>query len=151
LNVRHAAQARALLVTGTVPRFSYWMYSASLSSQWLDYFGDQCAFVASLPSPIRDALIVRLYHEDYGWDQLSRWRDRFPDLHVGQGESNIDDLIRKSRLYIGTYNATTFLESFTMNVPTVVYWNPAHWELRDCAESYFSLGQSSPGIFLPGR
>jgi putative transferase (TIGR04331 family) len=138
LEVRHAVQARALLVTCTVPRFSCWMYSASVSRQWLDYFSDQCAFVASLPRPIRDALIVRLYPEDYGWDQLSRWRDRFPDLHVDQGESDIDDLIRKSRLYIGTYNATTFLESFTMNVPTVVYWNPAHWELRDCAESYFA-------------
>jgi putative transferase (TIGR04331 family) len=40
-------------------------------------------------------------------------------------------------LYISTYNATTFLESFSMNVPTVIYWNPKHWELRDSAAPYF--------------
>lgn len=38
---------------------------------------------------------------------------------------------------ISTYNATTFLESFTMNVPTVIFWNPNHWELRDSAIPYF--------------
>jgi putative transferase (TIGR04331 family) len=138
LGIRHSAQTRALLVTFTVPRFSYWMYSAAVSRQWLDYFRDQCAFIANLPRPIQDALIIRLYPEDYGWDQLSRWRDCFPDLHVDQGESPIDDLIRQSRLYISTYNATTFLESITMNVPTVMYWNPGHWELRACAERYFA-------------
>jgi len=138
LNVRHSEQARALLVTCTVPRFSYWMYSATVSRQWLDYFNDQCAFVAGLPRSIRDKLIVRLYPEDFGWDQLARWQDRFPEVYVDQGKSKIDDLIRQSRLYISTYNATTFLESFTMNVPTVIYWNPSHWELRDDADPYFT-------------
>jgi putative transferase (TIGR04331 family) len=137
LNVRHATLSRALLVTCSMPRLSYWMYSAPVSRQWLDYFSDQCLFVASLPRSIRDALIVRLYPDDYGWDQALRWREQFPDLHVDQGESKINDLIRQSRLYISTYNATTFLESFTMNVPTVIYWNPRYWELRDCAEPYF--------------
>jgi putative transferase (TIGR04331 family) len=138
LKVRHAAQSRALLVICTVPRFSYWMYSASVSRQWLDYFNGLCGFVGSLPRPVRNALIVRLYRQDFGWDQVSRWRDRFPDLDLDQGASNIDDLISHSRLYISTYNATTFLESFTMNVPTVIYWNPFHWELRASAEPYFT-------------
>ena len=138
LKLRHSAQARALMVTFAIPRFSYWMYSAAVSRQWLDYFRDQCTFVASLPRSIQVALIVRLYPEDFGWDQLSRWRDRFPELHLDNGESCIDDLIRQSRLYISTYNATTFLESITMNVPTVMYWNPSHWELRDCAEPHFA-------------
>jgi putative transferase (TIGR04331 family) len=137
LEVRHAVQPYALMVVCSLPRFSYWMYSALVSRQWLDYFSNQCAFVDSLPRPIRDALIVRLYPEDYGWDQLCRWRGRFPDLRVDRGKSNIDDLICLSRLYISTYNATTFLESFTRNVPTVIYWNPKHWELRESAEPYF--------------
>jgi len=137
LGVRHAEQPGALLVTAVVPRYSYWMYSLMVSRQWLDYFNDQCAFVESLPAPIRNALTVRLYSKDYGWDQVRRWRERFPDLRLDKGQSGINSLIRRSRLYISTYNATTFLESFTMNVPTVIYWNPNHWELRDSAISYF--------------
>lgn len=133
LGIRHADQTNTLLVTTTMPRHSYFMYSSMVSRQWLDYFEDQCLFVQALSQPIRDALTVRLYSEDYGWDQVTRWHDRFPDLCLDEGKSNINGLIRQCRLYISTYNATTFLESFTMNVPTVIYWNPNHWELRESA------------------
>ena len=137
LGVHHADQAGILLVTCSLPRQSYHMYSLVVSRQWLDYFNDHCAFVGSLPAPIRDALTVRLYARDYGWDQVARWRDRFPDLRVDDGRSDITNLIRRSRLYIATYNGTTFLEAFTMNIPTVMFWNPRHWELRDTAIPYF--------------
>jgi putative transferase (TIGR04331 family) len=137
LGVRHAEQPRALLVTAVHPRFSYWMYSTPVASQWLGYFSDQFAFVEHLPKAIQDALTVRLYSEDLGWHQASRWRDRFPALQLDEGRSDLNDLVRQSRLYISTYNATTYLESFTMNVPTVIYWNQKHWELRDSAVPYF--------------
>jgi putative transferase (TIGR04331 family) len=138
LGVRHAEQAGALLVTCSLPRFSYWMYSAYLAGQWLDYFEDQCRFVGDLPQRIRDALTVRLFFEDYGWDQAGRWNERFPDVRLENGQSDIDALIGQSRLYISTYNATTFLESFTMDVPTIVYWNENHWERRASADPYFA-------------
>ena len=137
LGIRHANQAGILLVTCSQPRQSYYMYSVVVSRQWLDYFDDQCAFVGSLPARIRDALTVRLYARDYGWDQVARWRDRFPDLRLDDGRSDITNLICQSRLYIATYNATTFLEAFTMNIPTVMFWNPSHWELRNTAIPYF--------------
>lgn len=137
LRVQHAEQPGVLLVTCTLPQHSYFMYSAIVSRQWLDYFNDQSVFVEKLPASIRDALTVRMYAHDYGWEQASRWHGRFPGLRVDEGRSNINDLIRRSRLYIATYNATTFLESFTMNVPTVIFWNPNHWELRDSAIPYF--------------
>ena len=65
-----------------------------------------------------------------------------PDKKAQQGndqrtEKNIDELIARSRVYVSTYNAATYLESFTMNIPTVIFWNPKHWELRDTAVSYF--------------
>ena len=47
--------------------------------------------------------------------------------------------MRECRIYVSSYNATTYLESFTMNVPTVLFWNPSHWELRDSAKPYFEL------------
>ncbi len=137
LGVPHAEKKRALLVTATMPQYSYVLYSAMMSRQWLDYFDDQCSFVSLLPQAIQDALTVRLYPQDFGWDQRGRWNDRLPDVHLDDGSRGIDSLIAESRLYISTYNATTYLESFTMNVPTVIYWNPQHWELRDSAVPYF--------------
>ena len=137
LGIRHAEQPGALLVTAVHPRYSYFLYSTPLAGQWVDYFADQFAFVDQLPPPIRDALTIRLYSEDLGWDQGGRWRDRFPNMRLDEGQSDINALIRRSRLYISTYNATTFLESFTMNIPTVIYWNRNHWELRDSAVPFF--------------
>lgn len=137
LGVRHAIQPHALLVTVALPRYSYWMYSIMVARQWLDYCEDQYAFVEGLPESIQDALIVRQYPEEYGWEQAARWHERFPTLRLDDGRSDITGLIRQSRLYISTYNATTYLESFTMNVPTVIYWNPKHSELRETAIPYF--------------
>jgi putative transferase (TIGR04331 family) len=137
LGICHAEQPGLLLVTAIIPRFSFYMASVVVSRQWLDYFNDQCAFVENLPVHIREKLTVRLKQPDHGWKQVERWRDNFPAIHIDDGLSNINDLICQNRLYIATYNATTFLESFNMNVPTVIFWNPRHWEMRDSAVPYF--------------
>jgi putative transferase (TIGR04331 family) len=146
LSIRHAEQPAALLVTGVMPRYSYFLYSIMVARQWLDYFDDQCRFVAALPEPVRRALIVRLHPQDLGWSQAARWRDRMPDVQLDEGRTKIDDLIRRSRLYISTYNATTFLESMAMDVPTIMYWNPGHWELRDSASDAFDMLKEA-GVF----
>ena len=137
LGVQYINQPGAMLVTCIIPRQSYWMFSVVIATQWLDYFNDQCTFVRHLPAAIRDVLTVRLHSRDYGWDQVSRWRECFPALRLDAGQSDINSLIRRSRLYISTYNATTYLESFSMDVPTIIYWNPKQWELRDSAMPYF--------------
>lgn len=137
LGVRHAAQPGAVLVTAALPRQSVTMFSIAVAGQWLGYFDDQCRFVRALPAAIQDALVVRMHDPDRGWDQRLRWRDRFPSLRLDEGRVPLDDLVRRSRLYIATYNATTFLESFTQDVPTVIFWNPDHWELRASAVPYF--------------
>ena len=137
LGVRHAEQPGALMVACTLPRWSFYMYSVFVAHQYRNYFEDQCSFVAALPGRIREQLTVRLFHQDLGWDQVLRWRDRFPNQRLDEGRSDMNALIRRSRLYISTYNGTTYLESLTMNVPTVIYWPPKHWELRDSAIPYF--------------
>jgi len=137
LGVHHAGQPGVLLVLTVMPRYSYHMYSTMVSRQWIDYFNNQCSFVEGLPAYIRKELTVRLFPYDLGWGQAARWKDIFPKIRLNEGRSNINDLIRKSRLYIATYNATTYLESFTMNVPTVIFWNPDYEELRDSAVPYF--------------
>jgi putative transferase (TIGR04331 family) len=137
LGIHYAQNQSALLVTGQVPRYSYNMRSTIVAGQYHDYFNDQCNFVKNLPAHIYEKLTVRLHPSDLGQDQISRWLDIFPSIILDDGRSSIKGLISQCRLYIATYNATTFLQSFSMNVPTVIYWNPCHWELRDSAIPYF--------------
>lgn len=137
LNVQHSKQPGLLLVTATLPRYSYFLYSIFISSQWVHYFQDQCEFVEKLEDSIRDSLTIRLYKNDFGWNQLKRWRDRFPKLTYDKGHEDIVRHIRHSKIFVSTYNATTYLESFTMDIPTVIYWDPHFSELRDSAIPYF--------------
>ena len=137
LGVDHAKQSNALLITAMVPRYSYYMRSIMVARQWLDYFDEQCGFIDALPDHIRDAMTVRLYAADYGWGQKERWQERYANLKLDSGQSTMNDLISQSRVVISTYNATTYLETFTMDVPTVMFWKPEHWELRDAAIPFF--------------
>lgn len=121
----------ALMVTTTLPRMSYQMFSAPVASQWLSYFEDQCRFVQALPPRLRKQIKIRMHAQDYGWCQKQRWSDRFPEIDLDDGTSAMTNLIACARLYISTYNATTYLESLSRNIPTLIFWSPEHWELRE--------------------
>ena len=42
------------------------------------------------------------------WNQHERWKESMPQIKLDNGYKNIKPKIKKSRLYISTYNATTF-------------------------------------------
>ena len=93
-----------------------------------------------------EKVLLRRHNRDYGWDQVARWKNSNLDIQYDDGKESIQALIRKSRLYISTYNATTYLESLSWNVPTIIFWNPAHWELNEQAKPYINQ-LKTVGIF----
>lgn len=131
-------QGGILLVQMTMPRYSYHLFSSLLASQWLDYFADQSRFIAALPQSLHGQVLARLSANDYGWCQKQRWKDCFPQIRVDDGTVPIHSLIEKSRICISTYNSTTFLETLSLNVPTLMYWNERYWEVRESAVPYFN-------------
>jgi putative transferase (TIGR04331 family) len=137
---------RVTLVTATLQRYSGTMMSSFMSSQYLKYLQDMFAFVKQLPENMRQSLTVRLYPQDEGWSQVERWRENFIDIELDSGQSDFFTLMQESKIFICTYNATTFLESFSLDVPTIVFWNPHHWELRESAIPYFDE-LKSVGVF----
>lgn len=136
----------ALMVSTSFPRYSYHMYSVPVASQWLEYFSCQTRFVEALPQHIQECLLIRLAKEDYSWCQKDRWKEIFPKVKLDTGYNKLSSLIRKSRLYISTYNATTYLESLFWNIPTIIYWDPNYWELREDAVPYFATLKKA-GVF----
>ncbi|MDG6249886.1 LIC12162 family protein, partial [Methanocalculus sp.] len=130
-------KGNALLVTAATPRYSYWLYSAMIAGQWLDYFDDICTFFDSLPASIQSDVLVRQKKSDYEWNQIARWKERYRNISVDTGDCPIEKLTQNCRLFISTYNATTFLETLAKNIPTIIFWNTEHWELRSSALPYF--------------
>ena len=132
-------RGNCLQVVTTVPRQSYWMFSAPVGPQLEKYLEDQLTFASALCPDVRGELVVRLDRHDYGWDQAERWHDAEPAIRVDVGIRPLSELLDDTRLYVATYNATTFLESFTQGIPTVMFWNPEYWELSEPAKPFFEL------------
>lgn len=126
-----------LLVTAALSRYSYTIYSIPISSQGLKYFEDQTLFVENLNKTVRKNLTVRLSYNDYLWDHKKRWEYFSSNIKIDDGLNPINKLIAKTSIYVSTYNSTTFLESFFLDIPTVIYWNKSHWELNETAEFLF--------------
>lgn len=147
-NAAYDPTGGALMVGMALPRYSYHLYAVPVSRQQLDYFDDQKCFLSYLPAEIRKQVTLRLYMHDYGWGQAQRWQDEDLGVQIDDGSAKITSLIAKCRIYIATYNATTYLESLTWNVPTLIFWNPEHWELNDDAQPYLEILESV-GVFHP--
>jgi len=126
-----------LWVSMSLPRYAYWMYSVPVGPQMLAYFEDQQQFAKSVTPEVLDMLLLRLYPHDFGWDAASRLRDAAPRLKTYQGRTPLIDQLNRSRLFVGTYNSTTYLETFVADYPTIIFWNPEHWELRAGAQGAF--------------
>ena len=123
----------ALLIETAAPQTSYRMLSLPVAHQWLQYFEDQFRFVQALPNKLQSQLLVRLHSNDFGWYQIQRWKTVFPFIRLDEGQIPINSRISQSRVCISAYNGTALLESMAMNIPTIMFWNPEHWELRDAA------------------
>lgn len=131
-------KGKILLVLGLVPRYSYYLYSTFMSSTGtLAYLRDQFSFVKVLNESARKDLLIRPYSVDYKWSQKERFLDLFPEVVFDTCQKNLIETMRSSRLFIATYNATTYLESFAADFPTIMFWNPEHWEIRSSAQEYF--------------
>lgn len=135
-----------LMVEVAMPRYSYDIRSMLIAGQMIEYFEDQFTFYKTIPKKIQERILVRLYPRDYGWNQEGRWKDRFQNVQFDKGTLSYFKLIKKSRIIISTYNATTYLESLSLNVPTIMFWNPDFWEIKNSAKPYFNL-LKDVGIF----
>ena len=108
LGIKHHIQKKILLVTNSMPRYSYNMYSTTVGPQWLRYLVDQFAFCEALGEELMDSLLVRLYPEDYGWDQQKRWQEKFPQIDLDTGEDPIEKELRSQEfMFLPTMQRAT--------------------------------------------
>lgn len=130
-----------LLVCMSLPRYSYHLYSSPVSQQVLIYIQEQINIAKKLNPKLRKLIKYRIYKIDYGWGIKQRITDTgFGDLIDSQTNLNKNFYQRLSecRLCVTTYNATTFLETFSANYPTLIFWDKKYWELSNEAKPYYN-------------
>jgi putative transferase (TIGR04331 family) len=126
-----------LLATLSEPPRSHWLGSMPIGPQMEDYFNEQIKFAMNLSPVVRMELNVKIYPNDFDFNQALRWRNRVPTVSLIQENFSFRECLKNTKIFVATYNATTFLESLTMGVPTIIFWNPEHWELSKNAEPFF--------------
>ena len=134
--INYKKNGDALIVGMTLPRYSYYLYSVPIAGQVESYLNDQIEFAKSLPESIISRLKVRTYQSDRGWCQEDRWKEIFNDkISFDDNKIQLRKSLKKCRVFVGTYNATTYLETFSINMPSILFWNPYHWEINENAKN----------------
>ena len=129
-----------LIVEGLLPKYSTNLYSTPVSAcQWNEYFNDQFNFVKHFPKDFIKNFDIRLAVHDYGYDQKNLWRSKFPQINFANPKVPFISSLKNYSLVVATYNATTYLETLSINFPTIIFWNTKYWELRSSAISDYQL------------
>ncbi len=133
-----------LILMMSTPRYSYHIMAMPSASQILYYLNDQLKFLEQLDDSIKNLVKLRIYQNDYKWSLKQRIIDKGFCLNIDSDENLNKTFIQRlseCRLCISTYNATTYLETFAANYPTLLYWDEKYWELNDYAKPCFKALQ----------
>mgnify|MGYP001328063222 CR=1 FL=1 len=81
---------------------------------------------------------MRLKPVGKGWNE----KERFEDLlskKIDDGKKPIFSVVKNAKIYFATYNGTGYLESLSMNIPTILFSNPFDEKLRNSCMEDFEL------------
>jgi putative transferase (TIGR04331 family) len=107
--------------------------------EFATYQQDQFEFASALPDVVRARLMVRLHaeHRRQPWCEEQRWQERDPQIRLDTGTRPVTELIATSRLVVHSYDSTGILETLSLDVPTVCFWNGGLEHLRESARPFY--------------
>jgi putative transferase (TIGR04331 family) len=145
-NNRGSESAAVLFLATAHPRYLYRFHSAPVGSLFDDYFGRQIRFFRALVPELRRRTFYRGYLHDYGQSIEQRVLAHFHDIGRDGGREGTAALLR-SRIVVIDHCSTGYLESLALNVPTILFWNRDHWQLREAAERSFDALRGNGILF----
>jgi putative transferase (TIGR04331 family) len=128
---RFPARTRILFVAQELPRYHYRFHSIpAAGNQWQEELDGYLRFLLCSTRRLRSATTFRLHPIDCGHHMRERLASRFDDVTVDD-TSTFEQSLREARVAIVTSISTPLLELMVANVPTVMFWDPGRWEVRD--------------------
>ena len=136
----------ALLVTVPWRRTEYKLSSMPINSeQSKQFLDDQLRLAQCLPKRIRYKLIVRISDikdKKLNTDYIPGWKTTYPEVEIDPCIKSVGEQVKQSRLVISNYNSTGILETLSGNIPTIIFWRPERFHLRECSLKYFEEFES---------
>lgn len=109
------------------------------------YFKEQIQFVGALPSAIKNELTIRIHPASiyFNWNEEQRWKEYFVDIQVDKSSQSIFKQTLKSKLVIHSYDSTGILETLSLNIPTLCFWQDGLTHLLPKAKPFYKLLQKA--------
>ena len=128
-----------LHVLASPGRYFYQHFSIPSVGHGLNHLQDQLSFLEGLNSNAIQRVKVRLdlSAKSHGWDISKILTQAGFSSHIEDPKKSLESSLKNARLCVCTHNATVFLQTLSMNFPTIIFWNPDHYEIRPDAVKYF--------------
>jgi putative transferase (TIGR04331 family) len=121
-----------LFVATDCPRSLHRFQSNPTGNQWINYIDWERRFLEAVPADLRSAMLFRPHKN--GADVIKgELTPKFPEIGWDAGGTFYQRL-RTSRLLVIDHPGTTPLEAFAANIPTILFWDPQRWEMRQEVE-----------------
>lgn len=124
-----------LFIATTNPRYVYRFYSAPQGTQLEEYFEWQLRFLRALPEPLRGRLRFRAHSKDFGHGLRERFSRQVPWLRWDE-DLSLARSLSQTRLAVVDHLGTPLLETLAADVPTLLFWDPQRWEVREEAQAH---------------
>jgi len=131
---KHRENGDIVMALSDYPRYFYCQYSVPVASQVLGYIDEQIEFIDSLNKNLKDRLKIRLVSDNFDWGLEDRLIDSGYENFLDSSKQKFIHRLNNCSLSVSTSNSTTFLETLSLNFPTIVFFNPIWYEVRDDAK-----------------
>ena len=101
-----------------------------------DQFDQKGRFVKTLNQSLKNQLIFKRYHHDYGWNHLSKIKEI--SSNISSRRQSFAEILNSARILVSDSNQTSFLVSMSLNIPTIIYFE---YDLQN------TLNDRAHGIF----
>jgi putative transferase (TIGR04331 family) len=122
-------------ITTCQPAYYYRLHSTLRPEDMLSYMKNKVRILNGIRKEIRSNVEYRPYFTEYGQND-KEYIQKMSDVRLNQ-KGMTNKIIRFGRLVIIDHISTSFLETFAMNVPTILFLNPNHFSECDEARVYF--------------
>lgn len=124
------------------PHLTHRIMSHPLSGQISRYFDFQKRFFEALDEETKKDFVLKPYVDDFSSAGSGWWKEK----GVAVENRSLSAVVGDVKLAVVDHNATGYLELLARDIPTVVFWDPQLWELRQSVLPVFDALRSA-GIF----
>ena len=117
------------LVAFEMPLHSYWLASMPIGPQVIDAALSSLDFIGYLDSEVLEKIEVLPYPTNYGLNAKDRYLKVLSHSQVLTQKISFLKSISKTRLVVSNYNGTTFIQSLSLGIPTIIFWDKELWEI----------------------